>query len=58
MQDLKQNERELIKQVNYFKKRAAKMLVEGKIGAEHGELIGSCESWWMRCSCMPRSERM
>lgn len=43
MQDLKQNERELIRQVNYFKKRAAKMLVEGKIGEEHNDLIQSCE---------------
>lgn len=42
-QNLKDNERELIKQVNYFKKRAEKQLSEGKIGEDHKQLIESCE---------------
>lgn len=41
--NLKENERELIKQVNYFKKRTEKMITEGKLGDEHKELISSCE---------------
>lgn len=41
--NLKENERELIKQVNYFKKRTEKMITEGKLGEEHKELIASCE---------------
>jgi hypothetical protein len=42
-QNLKDNERELIKQVNYFKKRAEKMISEGGLGEEHNNLISSCE---------------
>jgi hypothetical protein len=42
-QDLKENEKELIKQVNYFKKRAEKMLSEGKVAEDHKDLIESCE---------------
>ena len=42
-QNLKDNERELIKQVNYFKKRAEKMLSEGKVDEDHRQLIESCE---------------
>jgi hypothetical protein len=43
-QNFKENERELIKQVNYFKKRAEKMIKEGKLGDEHNQLIASCET--------------
>lgn len=42
-QNLKDNEKELIKQVSYFKKRAEKMLSEGKVSEEHSQLIESCE---------------
>lgn len=42
-QNLKDNERELIKQVNYFKKRAERMLSEGKVAEDHRQLIESCE---------------
>jgi|ERR1043165_679263 hypothetical protein len=42
-QNLKDNERELIKQVNYFRKRAEKLISEGGVGEEHKNLIESCE---------------
>lgn len=43
-QNLKENERELIKLVNFFKKKADKLLQEGKLGAEHQQLIIACEN--------------
>jgi hypothetical protein len=42
-QNLKDNERELIKQVNYFKKRAEKLMSEGGVEEDHAKLIASCE---------------
>ncbi|HEY0029360.1 MAG TPA: hypothetical protein VGC65_01280 [Bacteroidia bacterium] len=42
-QHLKENERELIKQVSYFKKRAEKIILEGKSAEDHLPLIESCE---------------
>ncbi len=42
-QNLKDNEKEPIKQVNYFKKRAKKILAEGRVSKERNQLIESCE---------------
>ncbi|MFL5764818.1 MAG: hypothetical protein ACJ77K_12815 [Bacteroidia bacterium] len=42
-QNLKDNERELIKQVNYFKKRAEKFITEEGAEGEHSKLVASCE---------------
>ncbi len=42
-QNLKDNEKELIKQVGYFKKRAEKRIAEGTVSEEHKQLIESCE---------------
>jgi hypothetical protein len=41
--NLKDNERDLIKQVNYFKRQAEKLISKGNIGEEHAALIASCE---------------
>jgi hypothetical protein len=41
--NLKDNERDLIKQVNYFKKRAERLLSEGKVDEDHRQLVESCE---------------
>ncbi len=42
--NLKDNERALIKQVSFFKKRAEKLISEGKLGEEHTQLITTCET--------------
>lgn len=42
-QNLKPNERELIKLVNFFKKRAEKMISEGKADESQQEMIKACE---------------
>lgn len=43
MQNLKENERELIKLVNFFRKRADNLMQEGKLGPEHEQVKLSCE---------------
>lgn len=43
MEKLKENERELIKLVNFFSRRAQKLMNEGKLGAEHSEVSRACE---------------
>jgi hypothetical protein len=40
---LKENERELVKLVNFFRKRAEKLIKEGKLGDEHKQVITACE---------------
>lgn len=42
--NLKENERELIKLVIFFKKKADKLIQEGKLGEEHKQMITACES--------------
>lgn len=42
-QKLKDNEKELIKLVNFFKRRADKLILEGKLSEEHKEIIAACE---------------
>lgn len=42
-QNLKENERELIKLVNFFRKRAASLIKEGKLSEEHEQVIAACE---------------
>ncbi|MGQ0827617.1 MAG: hypothetical protein ACT4ON_04390 [Bacteroidota bacterium] len=42
-QNLKENERELIKLVNFFRKRAEKLIKEGKLNEEHKQVINACE---------------
>ncbi len=42
--NLKENERELIKLVIYFRKKADKLIQEGKLGEEHSQMITACES--------------
>jgi hypothetical protein len=41
---LKENERELIKIVNFFRKKAEKLLKEGKLSPEHAQVVTACES--------------
>jgi hypothetical protein len=41
---LKDNERELVKIVNFFKKRAEKLLKEGKLSPEHAQVVTACEN--------------
>jgi len=43
-QNLKENERELIKLVNFFRKRAASLIKEGKLGEDHQQVITACET--------------
>jgi hypothetical protein len=43
MQNLKENERELVKLVNYFSRKSQKLINEGKLGAEHAEVSKACE---------------
>jgi hypothetical protein len=43
MQNLKENERELVKLVNFFRKRADLLMQEGKLGPEHAQVKASCE---------------
>lgn len=40
---LKENERELVKLVNHFRKRAEKLIKEGKLGEEHTQVSEACE---------------
>jgi phage terminase small subunit len=40
---LKDNERELVKLVNHFKKRSEKLIDEGKLGEEHRQVGEACE---------------
>jgi hypothetical protein len=42
-QNLKENERELIKLANFFRKRAASLMKEGKLSEEHQQVIDACE---------------
>jgi len=42
-QNLKENERELIKLVNFFRKRAEKLIKKGKLSEEHKQVINACE---------------
>lgn len=44
-QNLKENERELIKLVNYFRKHAEKLISENKVDAEFHQLIDTCEKF-------------
>jgi hypothetical protein len=43
MQNLKENERELVKLVNYFSRKSQKLINEGKLGEEHAEVSKACE---------------
>jgi hypothetical protein len=43
--NLKENERELIKLVNFFRKHAEKLAGENKVDAEFGQLIDTCEKF-------------
>jgi hypothetical protein len=43
--NLKENERELIKLVNYFRKHAEKLVSENKVDAEFQQLIDTCEKF-------------
>jgi hypothetical protein len=42
-QNLKPSEREIIKLVNFFRKRAEKLVLEGKLSAEHEQVSIACE---------------
>ncbi len=44
MQNLKENERKLIKLVNYFRKTSEKLIKVGKLGPEHSKMGQACES--------------
>ncbi|MBX9850249.1 MAG: hypothetical protein K2X86_00650 [Cytophagaceae bacterium] len=44
MQLLKENERELVKLVNFFSRRAQKLIGEGKLGPEHAQVSAACEN--------------
>ena len=39
----KQEERELIKLVNYFKKRGEIMIIENKLGEEYRQMLETCD---------------
>jgi DNA repair exonuclease SbcCD ATPase subunit len=41
--DFKDNERELIRLITFFKKRADKLITEGALEVEHEKLISACE---------------
>lgn len=41
---LKPNERELIKLIRFFSKRAAKLMEEGELSAEHSQLTAACQN--------------
>jgi hypothetical protein len=41
---LKPNERELIKLIRFFSKRAAKLMEEGELSAEHTQMTTACEN--------------
>ncbi|WP_018478640.1 hypothetical protein [Pontibacter roseus] len=41
---LKPNERELIKLIRFFSKRAARLMEEGELSAEHSQLTAACEN--------------
>jgi hypothetical protein len=41
--NFKENERELVKLVNHFRKRAEKLIKEGKLGEEHIQVSEACE---------------
>lgn len=41
--NLKQEERELIKLVNYFKKRGEIMIIENKLGEEYRQMLETCD---------------
>jgi chromosome segregation ATPase len=41
--NFKENERELVKLVNHFRKRAEKLIKEGKLGEEHAQVSEACE---------------
>lgn len=43
MQHLKENERELVKLVNFFSRRSQKLIQEGKLSEEHLEVSRGCE---------------
>jgi hypothetical protein len=43
MNNLKDNERELIKLVNFFKKRAEKLMQENKLDSDYSQLIATCD---------------
>lgn len=43
MNQLKEDERELVKLANYFKKKAEKLIEEGKLSQEHEQVIVACE---------------
>jgi hypothetical protein len=43
-QKLKDNERELVKIVNFFRKKAEKLLKEGKLSPEHAQIVSACEN--------------
>lgn len=43
MQNLKENERELVKLMNYFRKQADKLMQQGKLGPEHEGVKAACE---------------
>ena len=41
--NLRDNERELIKLVNFFKKRAEKLMLENKLDTDYNQLIATCD---------------
>ncbi|WP_299707770.1 hypothetical protein [uncultured Pontibacter sp.] len=41
---LKPNERELIKLIRFFSKRAARLMEEGELSAEHTQMTNACEN--------------
>ncbi|MBF8965635.1 hypothetical protein I0P70_20455 [Pontibacter sp. FD36] len=41
---LKPNERELIKLIRFFSKRAARLMEEGELSAEHTQMTAACEN--------------
>lgn len=43
MNQLKEDERELVKLANYFRKRAQHLIEEGKLSQEHQQVIVACE---------------
>jgi hypothetical protein len=43
-QNLKPNERELIKLITFFKKRAEKLISEEKLGEEHQQMLIACDT--------------
>ncbi|MFL5729301.1 MAG: hypothetical protein ACJ75J_07420 [Cytophagaceae bacterium] len=43
-QNLKDHERELIKIVNHFRKRADKLMAEGRLSEEHSKVSEACEN--------------